>query len=121
MSVSCKVSGDALVVTRDEATLRMALAVPIDRLEVWLEIDQDAPFWNVHQTIRDDVMPDEARDQLATIESVDAVDAVQVTAEWSRAIGVRLGKALSVSSSGVIIEQPSPETSGSDTESSSTE
>ena len=116
MAVECIVSGDALQVTRDGETVALSLALPLDRLSAWLDLASDLGWWELHQTIRDEIMNDALRDYVQGLEASDAVDAVQVTRDWSTALGGRLGKVLSPSFSGATTEQPSPPTSGSDTE-----
>lgn len=116
MAVSCTVAGDFLEVTRDGETVRLSLSVPLDRLSTWLDFDGDMGFWDLHAATRDSVMGEDAAEWVRHLESVDAVDAVQVSRDWSTALGGRLGKVLSLPSSGETTEQPSPPTSGSDSE-----
>lgn len=116
MAVECIVSGDTLEVARDGKTYSLSLAVPIDRLSVWLDLDNDDGFAVLHQKIRDDVMGPAAQKFVGLVEQVDGIDAMEVTRSWSVALRGRMGKALSLSLSGDSTEPTSPPTSGSDTE-----
>lgn len=115
MAVECIVSGDALEVARDGGTVSLSLALPLDRLSAWLDIGTEVGWWELHQTIRDEIMPDSQRDYVQGLEAIDALDAVLVTRDWSAALGGRLGKVLSLPSSGDSTGQLSPPTSGGDT------
>lgn len=116
MAVSCMVAGDSLEVTRDGEIFRLPLVVPIDRLSVYLEIPSEMGFWEAHTTIRDTVMNDAARDAVQALEAIDGVDAVEAVRAWLVALGGRLGKALSVSSSGANTEPLLQPISGNDSE-----
>ena len=108
-------AGDVLIVP---GGARLSLAVPMAVLDVWLEIDEAAlSFRQVHDRLRDEVMPADAREHVVAVEAVDGVLAVEIVRRWSRALGERMGKSLLLSPSGASTEPPSPPTSGSDSDS----
>ena len=120
MADSAEVVGDELVVAHNQETVRLSLAVPLDGLDVWLEVAPDMPWRDFHNVIRDRVMPQEVREQIAAIESRNAAFAVALVRGWANALNDRLGKALSFSPFGEESEPLSPPTSGNDTESTPT-
>ena len=119
MPDSYEVVGDDLCVTHDRVTTRLTLAIPWDRMEVWLSIPDGVPT-GVYRRILDEVMPAEVRDYVSAIEDIDGIRALEVQSQWVFALGDRLGKALRRMRSGGATPQPSPLTSGSDSESEAT-
>lgn len=119
MPDSYEVVGDDLCVTHDRVTTRLTLAIPWDRVGVWLAIP-DGPPTEFYLRIRDEVMPAEVRDYVAAIEEADGIRAIEVQSQWVFALSDRLGKALRRMRSGGATPQPSQPTSGSDSESEAT-
>ena len=120
MAIAFEVSGDDLCVTRDRTPTRLSLVVPMARVQTWLDqADGNGAAAN-HPVIRDQVMPAEAREFVVALEQSDGVAAFAVTAHWSDALRVALGKALLLPDYIETTEQPSPPTSGSDSASGST-
>lgn len=114
-----EVVGDDLCVTHDRVTTRLTLAIPWDRMEVWLSIPDGVPT-GVYRRILDEVMPAEVRDYVSAIEDIDGIRALEVQSQWVFALSDRLGKALRRMRSGGATPQPSQPTSGSDSESGPT-
>ena len=120
MSDSFEVVGGELVATHDDRTVRLSLALPLDRLDQWLEITPGG-WWEMHQQIRDQIMPDSVREQVQAEETLDAMYAVELVRRWVAALNDRLGKVLSISPYGEVTEHLLQPTSGSDTDSTPTE
>ena len=119
MPDSYEVVGDDLCVTHDRTTARLTLAIPWDRMEVWLSIPDGVPT-GVYRRILDEVMPAEVRDYVSAIEDIDGIRALEVQSQWVFALSDRLGKALRRMRSGGATPQPSQPTSGTDSESGPT-
>ncbi|PFG16275.1 hypothetical protein ATK74_0809 [Propionicimonas paludicola] len=113
-----EVVGDELVVPNGP---RLSLAIPLDHLDVWLDMENSAGWRAQHDRIRDQVMSDQAADAIRELERTDSMLAVQAVRRWVWALNERLGKSLDLLLSGGPTEQPSPETSGSDSDSEPTE
>jgi len=121
MPDSAEVVGDELIVVHNQQTVRLSLAVPFERLDVWLAMEVDMPWRKFHNAMRDDVMPESAREQILEIEPRDSVFAVELVRGWANALNDRLGKSLSLPLFGEESVPPSPPTSGSGTDSTPTE
>lgn len=115
MADSAKVVGDDLVVVHNQETVRLSLAVPLDGLDAWLEMDTQMPWREFHNTIRDTIMPAATRAKVVEAEAADSVFAFALVRGWANALNERLGKALSFLPFGEESEPPLPPTSGSDT------
>ena len=109
-----------LVAVHGGRTVRLSLAVPLERFDAWLELEAGS-WWEMHTAVRDRIMPVEAADVVRAEETLDAVFGVELVRRWVAALNERLGKVLSISPFGDRSGQPSPPTSGSGTESEPTE
>jgi len=116
MADSAEIVGDDFVVVHDHGTTTLSLAVPLDGLDAWLDMDVNMPWREFHNFMRDQVMPAATRDQVAAIEATDAPFALALVRGWGNALNDRLGKSLSLSPFGAESELLSPPTSGSVTD-----
>lgn len=121
MADSAKVVGDELIVSHNGGTVRLSLAVPAEGFDRWLEFDTAMPWRELHEAVRDQVMPASAREQIVAAEQSDALWAIALVRRWVWALNERLGKSLSLSLFGEESEPLSQPTSGSDTGSAPTE
>lgn len=114
-----EVVGDDLLVTHGTSTERLSLAVPMDRVQIWIDrVDGGVPAEN-HSIVRDQVMPDAAAAYVREVEQIDGVRAFAIVARWSNALRESLGKALLLPGYTESTEPPSPPTSGNDSGSDS--
>lgn len=120
MEDSVEVVGGELVATHDGRTVRLSLALPLEKVDLWLEMKPDG-WWEMHQQVRDAIMPSSARDQIMAEEAVDSLWAIELVRRWVAALNDRLGKVLSISPYGSMSALLSQPTSGSDTDSTPTE
>ena len=112
-----RVVGGDLIVTHAGVDTPLSLEIPMTLVDAWLEIPDAGAVREIHSRIRDEAMPPAAREVVLAVESVDGVRAMEMVNRWSRALGERLGKCLSLPGSGENIAQPSQPTSGSVSES----
>lgn len=108
-----EVVGDDLVVTHASGQpVRLSLQLGGEALDRWLTVVDESIGWRDEaDRLRFEVMPDYVRSIVDPIHEADAIFAVQVIRQWSKAVNDRLGKALGFSSAGDTAEEPSSPTS----------
>ena len=119
--VDVRVDGDFLVVDgAGGEQIRLSLLIPLSKIDVMMDLmeaeeaagDDESALRQVgaYRRIRREVLPESVS---ATLESLDDGGlAMQLIGEWSRAIGDRLGKAVSSGATGSDIPSSSQRISG---------
>ena len=106
------IDGDVLVVSVDDQSWRLSLALEPARLDAWLDYQEsdERPSWRAELArVRDEFMSAEAREVLGSIP--DGFVAIFAARQWIGALNTRLGKLLTSSLAGAAPAESSPPSS----------